>query len=405
MSYEIVPQCRVCNADGLTQIMDFGPQVIANHFHTSIEPDGAKMPLRLVKCPKCSLVQLGEKIDTDMMYRNYWYQSGINATMRDHLASLASQICSIAAPKPDDIVIDIGCNDGTLLKHLPAYVRKIGVDPSNIESSGCERIVDYFNADSVSTALDGKKAKIITSIAMFYDLNDPKDFVRNIRACLSDDGIWVAELSYLPRMLENVAYDSVCHEHVTYYRLHTFAKTLEGTGLGIFHAEINDMNGSSFRVFMAPIGCCHGRNWSSSLVKIMDAEKHNGLDTDAPYEHFAARIKNSTQALMAILGDAKKAGKKVFGYGASTKGQVMLQHCGIDSSLVTAIAERNPRKYGLLTPGTNIPICSEADMRQAKPDFLVIFPWYFLNEFLVREQSLRDGGCKIIVPLPEVQIL
>lgn len=399
MSNSKVEKCRVCGENSFAPVFDFGKQIIANHFHQADAPQCSPLPLSLVRCPKCSLVQLADKTDVDLMYRNYWYKSGINQSMRDHLMGLANQISGWVNFEKSDVAVDIGCNDGTFLGHFPPHVRRIGVDPSNIKPTvPCEYINDYFTYESVNRVLQGKKAKLVSSIAMFYDLNDPASFVRDIRRVLADDGLWVVELSYLPIMIGNTAYDSVCHEHVVYYRMETFLETLKGTDFVPVHVEINQMNGGSFRVFLSPNG--HRSNMVDELLK---DEETVGYSASGPYDKFSEGVKKSSEYLSNFLEEQKD--KVIYGYGASTKGQIIMQYCQIGPDKIKAIAERNPLKYGLYTPGTNVPICSEDEMREANPDFLVIFPWYFLQEFNQRESSLHAKGTKFVIPLPSFSVI
>lgn len=390
-------KCRICNHTELEPLLDLGNQKIANGFHDCSEAQiGA--PLNLVRCPACGLVQLEHSVDTNLMYKKYWYRSGINQTMRDHLKSAVDKIMSLGVLKDGDIVIDIGCNDGTLLSYYPDNVVKIGVDPSNIHPENCIHINDYFTYDNVKAALNGKKAKVISSIAMFYDLNDPKAFVRDVRNSLADDGLWVLEMSYLPRMISNAAYDSICHEHVTYYSMTTFLSALQGTDFNVVHADVNNINGGSIRIV-----CTVGGNRSKDIEDIVAGEDEAGYSQPEIYNDFVRRVTSSREDLVSFLANEK--GKKIYGYGASTKGQIVLQYCNLDAGSMVAIAERNPSKYGLYTPGTNIRICPEQEMRDANPDYLLIFPWYFFEEFKGREAALHDAGCKFILPLPNFSIV
>ena len=398
-----IKKCRVCDGVSFAPVFDFGKQVIANHFHHKDDPECSPLPLALVRCEKCNLVQLADMIDSDLMYRNYWYRSGINQSMRDHLRGLAEQISQFIQIGPDDAIVDIGCNDGTFLGFFPKAGRRIGIDPSNIKPTvPCEYVNDYFTHEAANSILKDKKAKLITSIAMFYDLDDPKSFVKDIRRTLADDGLWVAELSYLPIMMGNTAYDSVCHEHVVYYRMETFLEVLKDTDLVPVHVEINQMNGGSFRVFVQPKDC-QPLFADDSVRLLLEKEASDGYGKEHLYNNFAQNIKTSSRFLTEFLDEQKT--KAIYGYGASTKGQIIMQHCRIDAVCMRAIAERNPLKYGLYTPGTNVPICSEERMRNAKPDFLVIFPWYFFSEFEARESALHDHGCKFVLPLPSFKIV
>ncbi len=392
-----IERCRICNRTELDPLLDLGNQKIANGFHDcSEEQIGA--PLNLIRCNSCGLVQLEHAVDTNLMYKKYWYRSGINQTMRDHLKSAVDKIMSFNVLKDGDIVIDVGCNDGTLLNYYPENIVKIGVDPSNIHPTNCIHVNDYFTYDNVKKALNGKKAKVISSIAMFYDLNDPKAFVKDVRASLADDGLWVLEMSYLPRMITNAAYDSICHEHVTYYSMTTFMATLEGTDFKVIDASVNDINGGSVRIV-----CSVGGKNSDDINDLVYEEAQAGYSKPLIYQDFVSRVTASKNELKAFLAENKD--KKIYGYGASTKGQIVLQYCNLSSEHMVAIAERNPTKYGLYTPGTNIRICDEQEMRNAKPDYLLIFPWYFFDEFKGREAELHDSGCKFILPLPKFKVV
>lgn len=393
-----ISKCRICEKTDIAQLLDLGEQKIANGFHDrSEEQIGA--PLNLIRCTSCGLVQLEHAVDTNLMYKKYWYRSGINQTMRDHLKSAVLKIMSFNVLKDDDIVIDIGCNDGTLLNYYPLPpVMKIGVDPSNIHPTNCIHVNDYFTYDNVKEALNGKKAKVISSIAMFYDLNDPKAFVKDVRAALADDGLWILEMSYLPRMIANAAYDSICHEHVTYYSMTTFKSALEGTDFKIIDSSVNDINGGSIRIV-----CSAGGNEHKDIDEIIASEREQGYSEPEIYEDFVRRVSTSKNELTSFL--AKQRGKKVYGYGASTKGQIILQYCNLNSFDMVAIAERNPSKYGLYTPGTDIRICTEQEMRDAKPDYLLMFPWYFFDEFKEREADLHASGCKFVLPLPDFSVV
>lgn len=389
-------KCRICGKSELDQLLDLGEQKIANGFHDrSEEQIGA--PLNLIRCTSCGLVQLEHSVDTNLMYKKYWYRSGINQTMRDHLKSAAEKIMSFGILNDGDIVIDIGCNDGTLLNFYPDNIVKIGVDPSNIHPTNCIHINDYFTYDNVKAAMNGKKAKVISSIAMFYDLNDPKAFVRDVRNSLADDGLWILEMSYLPRMIENAAYDSICHEHVTYYSMTTFMSALEGTDFKVVDASVNNINGGSIRI------ACMINKSTPFVDKYIEDERKAGYSGPEIYKDFVRRVSKSKNDLISFLRAEK--GKKIYGYGASTKGQIILQYCNLDASSMIAIAERNPSKYGLYTPGTDVRICTEQEMRDSNPDYLLIFPWYFFDEFKDRESKLHDAGCKFVLPLPNFSVV
>ncbi len=400
--YEETHSCRVCGGKGLETLLDLGEQCVGNAFHPPGAPPPPKAPLVLAVCPSCGMVQLAHSVDKDFLYSRYWYRSGINRSMRNHLTGLVDAVLDFARPREGDLVLDIGCNDGTLLAQYPRGLRTVGVDPSNIRPARCDIFVnDYFSYSAVEAALGGEKAAVVTSIAMFYDLDDPRSFVEDVRRVLKDDGLWVLELSYLPLMLAQVSYDTICHEHVGYYRLETFERVLEGTDMELVDVEFNGCNGGSFRLFVVPRGTARP---TGRLQAAREEERAGGYGGPAPYEAFREKVALSREALMEFLEGARARGKTVYGYGASTKGMVTLQYCEVTSSQVRAIAERNPDKVGLLTPGTEIPICSEEEMRKARPDYLLVLPWHFLPEFLDREKAYLEGGGKMVVPLPEFKI-
>ncbi|MEM7202221.1 MAG: class I SAM-dependent methyltransferase [Planctomycetota bacterium] len=395
-------ECRICGVADLLPVLDLHEQAVGNAFRQPGGTDPLRAPLQLVRCASCSFVQLAHIVDSEVMYSSYWYRSGINHTMRRHLEGLAEQAIRIAGVRAGDTVIDIGCNDGTTLACYPESVHRIGVDPSNIQPEGCDvHIHDYFSHNAVAAALNGGRAKVITSIAMFYDLNEPRPFVEDVRRCLADDGVWIVELSYLPAMLKAVSYDTICHEHVGYYRIKTFESVLDGTDLEVFDVEFNECNGGSFRLFTAPRGT---RQKTERYVAAKFDEFRQLFDTAVPYTAFEKRVEHAGRELRAFLENANRDGKVVYGYGASTKGMVTLQYCGVTPDHIVAIAERNPDKFGLLCPGTDIPICSEAEMRAASPDYLVVLPWHFLTEFLEREQDYLAAGGKLVVPMPDFAI-
>ena len=395
-----IQQCRICKQSNFQIVINLGEQFIANAFHQKDDPPTLKAPLKLIRCISCGLVQLAHSIDCDLMYKNYWYKSSINRTMRDHLEDLVDKITVIQPVKSGDTVIDIASNDGYMLGCYKQTVNRVGVDPSNIKPANCTQFFNtYFSAEILKEI---PKAKIITSIAMFYDLNDPKQFVKDIEKCLTPDGIWVLELAYLRDILSATCYDTCVHEHVCYYRLGTFELCLEGTNLEVFKVEFNKINGGSFRIYVARKGT---RKIDCEVINTMDWEKYLFLDSDRPYHEFALKVEKSREELMVFLMGQKIKGKKIWGYGASTKGQITMQYCGITSDIMDAVAERNPDKYGLYTPGTNVKICSEDEMRAAKPDFLVIFPWHFLAEFKERETELMKAGTKLVVPLPRFEVI
>jgi len=357
----------------------------------------------------CGLLQMEHSVPPDILYSAYWYRSGTNNTMREHLRGIAVDAAEISG-RTSGSILDIGCNDGTLLSYYPDSFEKYGIDPSDVahEISNQVRFVqDIFPSEELMTLLAGRKLDIIHSIAMFYDLEDPIAFTKGIKEILGPEGIWIFEMSYMPTMLKMTSYDTICHEHLEYYSLAVIEFILKQAGMKIFNVALNSINGGSIRCYAT-----HVNNFSykkdlfiENIKRMRQDEFDLELDTDKPYKHFQDKINVHREELMALLKKLKKEGKKIHVYGASTKGNTILQWCGIDSRMIDVAAERNPDKYGAFTLGTDIPIVSEADSRAMAPDYYLVLPWHFKNEFVEREREMIDKGVGLIFPLPTIEII
>lgn len=409
--------CRVCGSSALTKVIDLGEQYLQGSFIKPGKelPPTRKIPATLLRCDPtrdekaCGLLQMVHSVPQKILYSAYWYRSGTNRTMRDHLQGIATEaanMVNINTPR----VLDIGCNDGTLLKYYhPNYV-KYGVDPSDVgqeAGSGIRVIQDVFPSEELRREIGQERFDIITSIAMFYDLEDPVKFVSNIKEVLAEDGIWILEMSYMPSMLKMNSYDTICHEHLEYYSLAVIENILAREGIKIVRASLNDINGGSIRCYAT-----HSSNFSfrstefgQELDNLRQEEFDLELDTDKPYKNFQDRIEQNRVELSGLLRKLKDAGKRIHIYGASTKGNTILQWCGIDNLLVDFAADRNPEKDGARTLGTNIPIISEEKSRAMKPDYYLVLPWHFKKEFLEREKEMIAKGVGMIFPLPCVDVI
>lgn len=411
--------CRICNSTHLAPVLSLGDQHIAGAF---AEPGGAqpvqrRIPVDLVRCDMtsdqeaCGLIQLRHTVPGSILYHSYWYRSGVNRTMTENLhgiAQTAEQLVGLAA---GDLVVDIGCNDGTLLDgYTTQGLRYLGFDPSDVGryavEKGYEVVRDFYNFPAFQTRQGEGRAKVITSIAMFYDLEDPRVFVSDVASALADDGVWVMELHYLPAMLERNSFDAIVHEHLEYYSLAVIERLVGEAGLEVVKAETNDINGGSIRLFIAPAGRVEASaDDVRELQALRIAEFEMALDSAEPYETFRANSEKVRDELKALCQRLTDEGKTIHVYGASTKGNTILQYAELDASVIPYAADRNPDKWGSETIGTRIPIISEEDSRAMKPDYYLVLPWHFLDEFLEREQAYLDGGGRFIVPLPEVRIV
>jgi SAM-dependent methyltransferase len=407
--------CRVCGSPSLTPVIGLGSQYLQGSF---VKP-GKEMPSQrkincsLVRCnPQidenaCGLLQMEHSVPPEILYAAYWYRSGTNATMRNHLKGIVNSAMALVH-KSECNVLDIGCNDGTLLNYYPSGFVKFGCDPSDVaqEVNGASVVQDIFPSAELHKLIGERKVDIITSIAMFYDLEDPVSFVRNIRRLLSPEGIWIFEMSYMPRMLELDSYDTICHEHLEYYSLAVLEKIASMADMKIFKIEFNEINGGSIRCFAThkESGLYHNNADHQLMNEVRQNEFDLELDTNKPYVAFQYRIEKVRNELHELLIELKRQGKKVHIYGASTKGNTILQWCDINNMLVEYAAERNPDKYGAYTLGTNIPIISEAESRAMNPDYYLVLPWHFKQEFIERESDALEKGTGFIFPIPTIEI-
>lgn len=418
--YKSIDQCRVCGSKKLLPILSLGDLYVSNFFKTPDHNQGIPAPLELVLCNAndggCSLLQLKHTVSNEDMYRNYWYRSGINKTMTDELNDIAAKSAAVAHLASGDYVIDIGANDGTLLRgYKNKNVKTIGFEPArNLEVFGKEGttkiIVDFFNHQAWQQVAGQAKAKIITAIGMFYDLDDPNTFVSDVVKCLDDEGIFIIQMMYLPFALEKNAFDGICHEHLEYYSLSSLEFLLKRHGLEVFDVEKREhINEGSVRVFIRKIEHGKGLNISSGAeMRVQDLrlkEKTMGLNDRPVYDALVKRIENAKNEVVNLIKTEVAKGKKVHGYAASTKGNTTLQYYGLGSDLVEVIADRNPYKFGTFTAGTFIPVVSEEDSRKMKPDYYFVLAWHFLPEFIQRESEFLKNGGKFIVPMPEFRVV
>ena len=404
-------KCRICGNPRLERVLDLGEQMLTGVFPRERNADVTVGPLRLVKClgddEACGLVQMEHSYDLGEMYGdNYGYRSGLNASMVEHLHRKVEKIQELVDLKSGDLVIDIGSNDSTTLQAYPSQGPVlVGIDPTGVKFSDyypphIQLIPDFFSADLVKNRFPGQKAKVVTSFSMFYDLEDPMGFMQQVYEVLADDGIWVFEQSYMPTMLETNSYDTVCHEHLEFYALRQIKWMTDRVGFKITDVEFNDINGGSFSVSVSK---SHGdMSVTPSVQQILDQERETGLDTLQPYHDFASRVLASKHGLLKFIEAAQADGESVAVLGASTKGNVLLQYCGISTGEVDFVGEVNPEKFDCYTPGTWIPIISEANLLAKQPDYMIVLPWHF-REFFIANKKFT--GMKLVFPLPNLEVV
>lgn len=365
-------------------------------------------------------VHLEKTAPRDTMWGKYWYRSGINTTMKNELKNIVESITSVIKLKENDLWIDVAANDGTLLSFVPKHLIKIGIDPADdsfkheSEKHANLIIQDYFSADVFKKCkFGGLKAKILTSIAMFYDIEHPQTFIKGVYDVLDDDGLWVLQLSYSPLMLEQLAFDNILHEHFYYYSLFNIKKLFEDNGFQIMDCQLNDVNGGSFRLYCMKKNA-NIKKFSTQpyrdvcnfrISSLLEYENKLKLDRVEIWHDFFNKIEKLKEQTVSFIKKEKENGKTIWGYGASTKCNTLLQYFGLDNTLIDAFAERSTYKWGLRTVGTNIPIVSEEQMRKAKPDYLLLGPWHFVAEFKERESEYLTAGGKFIIACPKFEII
>ena len=407
--------CRVCGASRLTSILSLGEQCVTN-FVDNLSADVNKAPLDLVLCDPenggCGLLQLKHTFDHDVLYRKYWYRSGMSTTMKNALADITDAAENTLRLQKEDIVVDIGANDGTLLEsYKTSGLVRVGFEPSNLwedgaKKSGLRMVHNYFTYESYKNEFDDKKARVITSIAMFYDLEQPNRFVEDIKRVLDREGLWIIQMNYLGLMIDNNTFDNISHEHLEYYSLQSLEYLLNKHGLEAFDVELNDVNGGSYRIYIRNNGSnvTYREGGEKRLDDLRAKEKSSGYDKKKIYEEFAKRIVKSRNALVDFIKTEVKNGKKIFVYGASTRGLVVLQYADITNKLIEAATDKSPEKWGKYIVGTGIPIISIEEYRKRNPDYLFVLPYHFIKEIYNQEIEFINNGGKMFVAIPELKI-
>lgn len=409
--YSEIKGCRIKQSQQLISVLNLGHQALTGVFPKNSNEKITVGPLELVWCPESGLLQLRHSYEPSEMYGdNYGYRSGLNQSMVNHLQDKVSYLERMISFKQGDIVVDIGSNDATTLKaYSSKNIRRIGIDPTGKKFSQyypaeISLVPDFFTKEAYRS-IENEPARIVTSIAMFYDLESPVRFAQEVESILADDGVWHFEQSYMPSMLRLNSYDTICHEHLEYYSLGVVKTILDMAGLKLVDVAMNAVNGGSFAVTAAKRSNKSISENKAVINWLLDQEDRMGLNTPRPFREFEERVFRHRDDLKRLIDSLNADGKKVFGYGASTKGNVVLQFCGFTAKDIPYIAEVNPDKFGCVTPGSHIPIISESDARAMKPDYFLVLPWHFKDGILRREKEYLASGGKFIIPFPEIEIV
>ncbi len=405
-NYKSIQACRLCQSHHLEHLLSLGTMHLTGIFPNDKKQVIPAGPVDLVQCKTCELVQMQQTYDLEAMYGdNYGYRSGLNASMVEHLKKNINYIHNMALPKPKDIILDIGSNDGTSLNFIAGKdFQLIGIDPSAEKfrehyHPEVRLVTDFFNEKNFKKIFGDQKAKIVTSFSMFYDLEDPLQFAQDINNILADEGLWFMEQSYLPSMLKTNSFDTICQEHLEYYSFKQIEWIASNLQLKIIDINLNDVNGGSFQVVLAK---------SSSKLKAenikIEAFKKNeeAFFNQQPFQKFIHQVSQAKTDLTELLQKLLNENKKVYALGASTKGNVLLQYFNITPDLIEFVGEVNPNKFNCYTPGTHIPIRDENELLEMNPDYLMVLPWHF-KDFFIKNNKFK--GMKLIFPLPELQVI
>lgn len=405
-----ITECRNCKCDIFSDLFSLGKLSFSGKFAESQNENIPKDFINLIICKKCKLVQLDRNFNPKYLYgKDYGYRSGINKTMTNHLHKTANKIEKLARLRSGDCVIDIASNDGTLLNGYKKNLVLVGIDPiinkfSQYYKKNSYLVNNFFNAKNIIKLNLKKKIKAITALSVFYDLKDPNKFLKDISELIDKKkGIFLLEHADLYSIIKYNLFDTLCHEHLEYYSTKIILEMAKKNNLKIIDIERNNINGGSTRFYM-----CHQQsNYTVKEKKIKNfliQEKRLNLESIETYKVFFLKIKKIKIKLINILHKIHNKKKIIHGYGASTKGNILLQFFGINNKLIKYISDRNLEKNGKLTPGTKIKIISEEESRNLMPDHYLVLPWHFRKEILLRERKLLKKKTYFIFPLPKVEI-
>ena len=403
-----IKKCRICKSSNLKELFSFGKLCFTGKFPSKSQ-NIKKEPITLIICKICELVQLGHNFDLNYLYGpDYGYRTGINKTMLNHVKKVVINLSKKTKVKKNDFVLDIASNDGSLLKYYNKKINTFGIDPilekyKNQYKNINYKIPDFFSAKKI-IKMTKKKFKIITALSVFYDSENPDKFIKDVKKLLANDGVFLLEFADLASIVKNKLFDTICHEHLEYYSSKVIFYLCSINDLRVFDIKENDINGGSKQYFI----CHQNSKYKSNHLKIksiLNSEKKLNLSKENTYKKFFKIINNSKNKLNRFIKKAIKRKKIIHGYGASTKGNVLLQYYGINNKMIDYIAERNKNKYNLYTPGSRIKIISETLSRSYKPDYYLVLPWHFKKEILIREKEIRKKGTKLIFPLPKLKII
>ena len=403
-------KCRLCHSNKFSGLFSLGNLSFTGKFANNVKQNIPKKEIHLVICNHCKLVQLNQDFNPKYLYgKDYGYRTGLNQTMTEHVKLIAHEAQKLSKIKKGEFVLDIASNDGTMLNFYRKDLMTVGIDPilnkfKNFYNKINYKIPNFFSFSSLKKYKLNKKYKIISALSVFYDVKNPNYFLKDIKKILHAEGVFILEHADLLSIVKNNLFDTICHEHLTYYSSKLIINMMKKNDLTVFDLKKNNTNGGSIRYYISHSNSIY-KIKHNKISSILSEEKLFKLEEKKTYENFLKNINIQKEKLQSFLKSKVKQKKIVHGYGASTKGNVLLQYFNIDSKLIDFIADRNPNKYNLYTPGTKIKIISEKLSRKMNPKYYLVLPWHFKNEILKREIKIRKKGTKFIFPLPKLKII
>ena len=405
-----ITKCRICNSKVFLNLFSLGKLSFTGKFAKKKTDNIPKREVTIVMCKQCKLIQLNNNFSSKYLYSNdYGYRTGINKTMSEHVRKLVKFTSNKMKLKKNDAVLDIASNDGTLLNYYDKKIITVGVDPilkkyKQFYNQIDFKVDDFFNIQALKRKKINTKFKVITALSMFYDLKNPNKFLSGIKKILDIDGIFILEHADLLSLLKNNLFDTICHEHLEYYSSKIIFDLMKRNRLRVFDVQKNNVNGGSTRYYISH-DTSKFNTKTKSLNKLIEEEKRFKLDSVITFKNFEKKLIRKKKEMIKFILKQKKNNKVIHGYGASTKGNVLLQYFDITNKHIDLIAERNPQKFNKFTPGTKIKITSENYSRKLKPDYYLVLPWHFRKEIVKREKKTRMKGTKLIFPLPQMKII
>jgi len=406
----IIKNCRSCKSKKLKKLFSLGKLSFTGKFTNNFSTNVPKAELGLVMCKECELIQLSNSFNKNYLYGpDYGYRTGMNMTMRAHVKSVVQKASLLTKLRKNDAVLDIASNDGTLLNYYKNSVIKVGIDPTIVKFKRYYRninygIADFFSKSKIEKKIK-KKFKVITALSVFYDAEAPNKFLSDVEKLLEEDGIFILEHADLSSILKLKMFDTICHEHLEYYSHRVILNLLKKNNLELFDFSLNDINGGSTQYYIKKIKSKKYKIKKQKINKLLKKENYLNLNKVETFKKFFNKIKKVKFDLVNILKKIKADNKIIHGYGASTKGNVILQYCKINKKLLNYIIEVNSFKYNRYTPGSKIKIVSEKYLKKNKPDYLLVLPWHFKNHILQKENSFIKRGGHFIFPLPDIEIV